>query len=58
MSSLHKHLSQGRVDPNQAAQQALLTPSHLLKHSNIADTSYSTAMLPMQPPKICPLEHI
>jgi len=57
-SWIHNHLSQVRADPNPSDWQVLHQICHLYAHSKHTDTSWSTATLPMQPPKLWPRMHI
>jgi len=57
-SALHQQLSKVREDWNRADWLAHNPIRHPLRHNFSADTTLSTAMLPMQPPTIWPRTHI
>jgi len=53
-SWLHNHVSKVQEDWNRVERKALHPICHQLYHSSIGCNSWSTAMQPMQPPKMYP----
>jgi hypothetical protein len=51
---LHNHLSKVQEDRNQVERKALRPIYQQLCHSSNVCNCWSTAMQPMQPPKMCP----